>query len=210
MHDESDGRGCTHATLGFIFKWHGYNFYISSLLYFSIKYQGKASQSQFKVELFHFDRSGGERCASVCSVTGKQSAGLWLHPISGPFLKDGYLTTFSLSAKEKRPAINGTVERNVVSLSTVVLWRNVPFGFQVNEIYHEESLGVHINVVLVRMIMLGYAKVSSHLQFLWNTPAVFRKGLKLLLFSAGKRKVGKLDLTPCEALWAAYSEVHLE
>ena len=32
--------------------------------------------------------------------------------------------------------------------------------FQVNEIYHGESLGVHINVVLVRMIMLGYAKVK--------------------------------------------------
>lgn len=32
-------------------------------------------------------------------------------------------------------------------------------SFQVNEIYHDESLGVHINVVLVRMIMLGYAKV---------------------------------------------------
>ncbi|XP_048099792.1 A disintegrin and metalloproteinase with thrombospondin motifs 3 isoform X3 [Alosa alosa] len=28
----------------------------------------------------------------------------------------------------------------------------------VNEIYHDESLGVHINVVLVRMIMLGYSK----------------------------------------------------
>lgn len=34
---------------------------------------------------------------------------------------------------------------------------------QVNEIYHDESLGVHINVVLVRMIMLGYAKVSQPL-----------------------------------------------
>lgn len=34
---------------------------------------------------------------------------------------------------------------------------------QVNEIYHDESLGVHINVVLVRMIMLGYAKVSKPL-----------------------------------------------
>lgn len=34
---------------------------------------------------------------------------------------------------------------------------------QVNEIYHDESLGVHINVVLVRMIMLGYAKVSQAL-----------------------------------------------
>ncbi|KAM7415649.1 hypothetical protein PAMA_017938 [Pampus argenteus] len=30
----------------------------------------------------------------------------------------------------------------------------------VNEIYHDESLGVHINVVLVRMIMLGYAKLA--------------------------------------------------
>jgi len=33
----------------------------------------------------------------------------------------------------------------------------------VNEIYHDESLGVHINVVLVRMIMLGYAKVNKPL-----------------------------------------------
>ncbi|XP_063051628.1 A disintegrin and metalloproteinase with thrombospondin motifs 3 isoform X2 [Engraulis encrasicolus] len=31
----------------------------------------------------------------------------------------------------------------------------------VNEIYHDESLGVHINVVLVRMIMLGYSKSIS-------------------------------------------------
>lgn len=34
-------------------------------------------------------------------------------------------------------------------------------ALQVNEIYHDESLGVHINVVLVRMIMLGYSKVRS-------------------------------------------------
>ncbi|XP_031426478.1 A disintegrin and metalloproteinase with thrombospondin motifs 3 isoform X2 [Clupea harengus] len=31
----------------------------------------------------------------------------------------------------------------------------------VNEIYHDESLGIHINVVLVRMIMLGYSKSIS-------------------------------------------------
>ncbi|XP_063314735.1 A disintegrin and metalloproteinase with thrombospondin motifs 3 isoform X1 [Pelobates fuscus] len=31
----------------------------------------------------------------------------------------------------------------------------------VNEIYHDESIGVHINVVLVRMIMLGYARSIS-------------------------------------------------
>ncbi|KAL7982182.1 hypothetical protein Chor_001239 [Crotalus horridus] len=32
---------------------------------------------------------------------------------------------------------------------------------KVNEIYHDESLGIHINVVLVRMMMLGYAKSVS-------------------------------------------------
>uniref|UniRef100_A0A4W3I345 ADAM metallopeptidase with thrombospondin type 1 motif, 3 n=1 Tax=Callorhinchus milii TaxID=7868 RepID=A0A4W3I345_CALMI len=31
----------------------------------------------------------------------------------------------------------------------------------VNEIYHDKSLGAHVNVVLVRMIMLGYAKSIS-------------------------------------------------
>ncbi|KAG8593270.1 hypothetical protein GDO81_000775 [Engystomops pustulosus] len=31
----------------------------------------------------------------------------------------------------------------------------------VNEIYHDDSIGAHINVVLVRMIMLGYAKSIS-------------------------------------------------
>lgn len=35
--------------------------------------------------------------------------------------------------------------------------------FQVNEIYHDESLGAHINVVLVRIILLSYGKVSGHL-----------------------------------------------
>lgn len=42
------------------------------------------------------------------------------------------------------------------------------FALQVNEIYHDESLGVHINVVLVRMIMLGYAKVSFESNYLTN------------------------------------------
>lgn len=45
-----------------------------------------------------------------------------------------------------------------MSLTRVLLDGFLPT--QVNEIYHDESLGVHINVVLVRMIMLGYAKVS--------------------------------------------------
>lgn len=33
--------------------------------------------------------------------------------------------------------------------------------FQVNEIYHDESLGAHINVVLVRIVLLSYGKVSE-------------------------------------------------
>lgn len=32
---------------------------------------------------------------------------------------------------------------------------------QVDEIYHDESLGVHINIVLVRMIMVGYRQVRA-------------------------------------------------
>lgn len=36
-----------------------------------------------------------------------------------------------------------------------------PVVFQVNEIYHDESLGAHINVVLVRIILLSYGKVSE-------------------------------------------------
>lgn len=34
-------------------------------------------------------------------------------------------------------------------------------SFQVDEIYHDESLGTNINIVLVRMIMVGYRQVSS-------------------------------------------------
>lgn len=33
-------------------------------------------------------------------------------------------------------------------------------SLQVNEIYHDQSLGANINVVLVRIIMLGSGKVS--------------------------------------------------
>lgn len=40
--------------------------------------------------------------------------------------------------------------------------------FQVNEIYHDESLGAHINVVLVRIILLSHAKVSARV---WPGPA---------------------------------------
>lgn len=34
-------------------------------------------------------------------------------------------------------------------------------SLQVDEIYHDESLGTDINVVLVRMIMVGYRQVSN-------------------------------------------------
>ncbi|NXQ90343.1 ATS14 metalloproteinase, partial [Nyctibius grandis] len=36
-----------------------------------------------------------------------------------------------------------------------------PSPLQVDEIYHDESLGVHINIVLVRMIMVGYRQSVS-------------------------------------------------
>ncbi|ETE59697.1 A disintegrin and metalloproteinase with thrombospondin motifs 3, partial [Ophiophagus hannah] len=39
--------------------------------------------------------------------------------------------------------------------------RTMEYLERVNEIYHDESLGVHINVVLVRMMMLAYTKVSK-------------------------------------------------
>ena len=31
---------------------------------------------------------------------------------------------------------------------------------KVDEIYHDESLGVHINIALVRLIMVGYRQVN--------------------------------------------------
>lgn len=37
-------------------------------------------------------------------------------------------------------------------------------SMQVNEIYHDQSLGARINVVLVRIIMLGYGKVGGHVR----------------------------------------------
>lgn len=39
-------------------------------------------------------------------------------------------------------------------------WQIMYLSFQVDEIYHDESLGTNINVVLVRMIMVGYRQVS--------------------------------------------------
>ena len=34
------------------------------------------------------------------------------------------------------------------------------FSWQVDEIYHDESLGTHINIALVRLIMVGYRQVT--------------------------------------------------
>jgi hypothetical protein len=47
------------------------------------------------------------------------------------------------------------------SFESVVLADVALLVFQVNEIYHDESLGAHINVVLVRIILLNYGKVSN-------------------------------------------------
>lgn len=38
--------------------------------------------------------------------------------------------------------------------------RHTSLFLQVNEIYHDESLGVHINIALVRLIMVGYRQVN--------------------------------------------------
>lgn len=38
----------------------------------------------------------------------------------------------------------------------------IPLPPQVDEIYHDESLGTNINIVLVRMIMVGYRQVRFH------------------------------------------------
>lgn len=44
-------------------------------------------------------------------------------------------------------------------------WHMLLISFQVDEIYHDESLGTNINIVLVRMIMVGYRQVSHATQF---------------------------------------------
>lgn len=91
-------------------------------------------------------------------------------------------------------------ERNAVSLSTTLFWLFVPFCFQVNEIYHEESLGVHINVVLVRMIMLGYAKVSCLFHFSVNVCSLWEffesrpTSAEELLFSVGEASARKVEI----------------
>lgn len=36
-------------------------------------------------------------------------------------------------------------------------------SLQVDEIYHDESLGTHINIALVRLIMVGYRQVNPPL-----------------------------------------------
>lgn len=46
-------------------------------------------------------------------------------------------------------------------------------SLQVNEIYHDQSLGAKINVVLVRIIMLGYGKVRANV-----APALLKSFLR--------------------------------
>lgn len=36
-----------------------------------------------------------------------------------------------------------------------------------DEIYHDESLGAHINIVLVRLIIVGYRQVTNTLPGSW-------------------------------------------
>lgn len=65
--------------------------------------------------------------------------------------------------------------------------------FQVNEIYHDESLGAHINVVLVRIVLLSYGKVSE-CPSRWAAPARHRPPLKV--FASPKPPVSPSRL-PC-------------
>lgn len=51
---------------------------------------------------------------------------------------------------------------------------------QVNEIYHDESLGAHINVVLVRIIMLSYGKVSIILEI---SPKVMQSSYSFVTYN---------------------------
>lgn len=51
-------------------------------------------------------------------------------------------------------------------------------SFQVDEIYHDESLGTNINIVLVRMIMVGYRQVSFQIVVIFY---MWKYILKLLL-----------------------------
>lgn len=119
------------------------------------------------MELFQFDKACEEWMgALLCSVT--VDSGLWLYPITAPFLKNSLLTMFSISANKARNYRDGVAGvTEVLFFCHQQSWLIVPLCFQVNEIYHDESLGVHINVVLVRMIMLGYAKVSCTSPFIF-------------------------------------------
>ncbi|XP_058524820.1 A disintegrin and metalloproteinase with thrombospondin motifs 2 isoform X3 [Ochotona princeps] len=45
----------------------------------------------------------------------------------------------------------------------------------VNEIYHDESLGAHINVVLVRIILLSYGKHCFKGHCIWLTPDILKR-----------------------------------
>lgn len=59
-------------------------------------------------------------------------------------------------ALDRRHQVRWRFLSSLVSMTAAFL----QFLFQVDEIYHDESLGTNINIVLVRMIMVGYRQVS--------------------------------------------------
>lgn len=58
-----------------------------------------------------------------------------------------------------------------------------------NEIYHDQSLGAKINVVLVRIIMLGYGKVRPA-----EAGALLKKSTETIALSTYSRN-GQVSLT---------------
>lgn len=99
--------------------------------------------------------------------------------------------------------------------------------FQVNEIYHDESLGAHINVVLVRIILLSYGKVSGHCRLVpsrltrhpppllwddWGPPVRQRPPLKAFMLAKTTLPLPRCPLFPIrskELLSHPYSPFNL-
>lgn len=59
--------------------------------------------------------------------------------------------------------MSGTCEHTTMFFNERLLLLTLParLSWQVDEIYHDESLGTHINIALVRLIMVGYRQVST-------------------------------------------------
>lgn len=67
---------------------------------------------------------------------------------------------FVLRSNHLHPKLLEKQSRGILSLKSNASGPSLTrFYLQVDEIYHDESLGTNINIVLVRMIMVGYRQV---------------------------------------------------